>query len=308
MSLPADSNGVGAACETLTVLFDGACPLCRREVGMYQALKPIQPEHSVAWLDVSQASTGLTPQDRERYLTRFHVRQADGSLLSGAAAFVALWRVMPGWHWLARFASLPGVTPALELMYRGFLRIRPGVQRLVRAWDVSHLPTGHIGDLRSDHAGETGAVWIYRGMLSVSRDDKVRTFAADHLQTELQHLQTMSALLPLFRRSWLLLGWRVAGFATGALPALFGRQAVFSTVAAVESFVVQHYQHQIDELAGQAEHAALRQVLINCQRDEADHRDEAQGQLVHAPGWLLNAWCMAVGKGSALAVTLARKF
>jgi len=292
------------SCDSLTVLFDGACPLCRREIGVYQALKPAEP---VAWLDVSQVSLDFAPQDRMRYLARFHVRQADGSLVSGAAAFVALWRVMPGWRWLARFASLPGVTPALELMYRGFLCIRPGIQRLVRAWDVSHLPASQVADLRSDHAGETGAVWIYRGMLSVSRDEKVRAFAAHHLHTEAQHLQKMSALLPPLRRSWLLMGWRLAGFATGALPALFGRKAVFSTVAAVESFVVQHYQHQIDALAGQAEHATLRQVLIDCQLDEADHRDEAQAQLVHAPGWLLSAWCTAVGRGSALAVTLARK-
>ena len=298
------SGSAVPSCDSLTVLFDGACPLCRREIGVYRALESAQP---VAWLDVSQASLDLAPQDRMRYLARFHVRQADGSLLSGAAAFVALWRVMPGWRWLARFASLPGVTPALELMYRGFLRIRPGIQRLVRAWDVSHLPTSQVADLRSDHAGETGAVWIYRGMLCVSRDEKVRSFAAHHLHTESQHLQKMSALLPTLRRSWLLMGWRVAGFVTGALPALFGRQAVFSTVAAVESFVVQHYQHQIDALAGQAEHATLRQVLIDCQLDEADHRDEAQAQLVHAPGWLLGAWCAAVGRGSALAVTLARK-
>ena len=291
-------------CESLTVLFDGACPLCRREVGVYRALKPAQP---VAWMDVSEAATPFAPEDRARYLARFHVRRADGSLLSGAAAFIALWRVMPGWRWLARFGALPGITPVLELMYCGFLRIRPGIQRLVRAWDASHLPAGLVADLRSDHAGETGAVWIYRGMLCATRDETVRAFATHHLHTEMQHLQKMSALLPPLRRSWLLVGWRVAGFATGALPALFGRQAVFSTVAAVESFVVQHYQHQIDALAGQVGQGALRQLLMDCQSDEASHRDEARAQLVHSPGVLLGAWCTAVGRGSALAVMLARR-
>ena len=304
MNLPTTPESVQApACESLTVLFDGACPLCRREVGVYQALEPAQP---VAWLDVSEASAALTPEDRARYLARFHVRRQDGSLLSGAAAFVALWRVMPGWRWLARFAVLPGVTPVLEQLYRGFLRVRPGIQRLVRAGDTSHLPSGLVADLRSDHAGETGAVWIYRGMLCVTRDETVRAFARQHLHTELQHLQTMSALLPPLRRSWLLVGWRIAGFATGALPALCGRRAVFATIAAVESFVVQHYAHQIDALAGQAGHAALRQILIDCQRDEAAHRDEAQAHLARPPGALLAGWCTAVGRGSALAVTLAR--
>ena len=304
MTLPTTPESVQApACESLTVLFDGACPLCRREVGVYQALEPAQP---VAWLDVSEASAALTPEDRARYLARFHVRRQDGSLLSGAAAFVALWRVMPGWRWLARFAMLPGVTPVLELLYRGFLRIRPGIQRLARACDTSHLPADLVADLRSDHAGETGAVWIYRGMLCVSRDETVRTFARQHLNTELLHLRKMSALLPPLRRSWLLVAWRVAGFATGALPAFCGRRAVFATIAAVESFVVQHYAHQIDALAGQAGHAALRQTLIDCQSDEAAHRDEAQAHLAHPPGALLAGWCGAVSRGSALAVSLAR--
>ena len=304
MTRPATPKGAQApACESLTVLFDGACPLCRREIGVYKALEPAQP---VAWLDVSQASAPLAPEDRARFLARFHVRRQDGSLLSGAAAFVALWGVMPGWRWLARLAMLPGALPVLELLYRGFLRVRPGIQRLVRAFDTAHLPSGLVADLRSDHAGETGAVWIYRGMLCVSRDETVRAFARQHLHTELQHLQKISALLPPLRRSWLLVPWRIAGFATGAVPALCGRRAVFATVAAVETFVVQHYAHQIAALAGQAGHAALRQTLTDCQRDEAAHRDEAQAHLAHPPGALLAGWCAAVGRGSALAVMLAR--
>ena len=117
-------------CDALTVMFDGACPLCRREVGLYQSLKPLE---TVAWLDVSEASASLKPQDQARYMARFHVRQKDGRLLSGAAAFVALWLVMPGWRWLGKLGRLPGVTPVLELLYRGFLHLRPYLQRLMRA-------------------------------------------------------------------------------------------------------------------------------------------------------------------------------
>jgi len=36
------------------------------------------------------------------------------------------------------------------------------------------LPEWLIADLRSDHAGEMGAVMIYRGILAVSRDAGVR--------------------------------------------------------------------------------------------------------------------------------------
>jgi predicted DCC family thiol-disulfide oxidoreductase YuxK len=117
-------------CNGLTVMFDGACPLCRREIAVYRSLTPLEP---VQWLDVSDAAVSLTPQERSTFIARFHVRQKDGSLLSGAAAFVALWLAMPGWRWLGRLGSLPGITPLLELMYRGFLKFRPRVQRWMRA-------------------------------------------------------------------------------------------------------------------------------------------------------------------------------
>ena len=114
------------SCDALTVMFDGSCPLCRREISLYQSLTP---QHAVAWQDVSGPDTGLNQTERARYMARFHVRLEDGRMVSGAAAFVALWLVMPGWRWLGRMARLPGVTPVLELAYRGFLRVRPCLQR-----------------------------------------------------------------------------------------------------------------------------------------------------------------------------------
>ena len=125
------------ACDGLTVLFDGSCPLCRREVGVYQSLKPLTP---VAWQDVSQATQGLTPELQARYMARFHVQTESGELLSGAAAFVALWQAMPGWRWLGRLGALPGMTAVLEVCYKGFLRIRPRIQRLVRGMDSTPPP------------------------------------------------------------------------------------------------------------------------------------------------------------------------
>lgn len=169
------------------------------------------------------------------------------------------------------------------------------------------MPDDLIGELRSDHAGETGAVWIYRGILAVSRDPLVREFAQRHGVTEQQHLDRISALLPPLRRSVLLPGWRVAGFLTGALPALFGARAVFGTIGAVETFVDRHYQQQIDRLPDNGSHPALRALLVECQADECAHRDEALGHGDLPDGWLMRSWCGLVGSGSAFAVTIARR-
>lgn len=295
-------------CPTLTVLYDGACPLCRREIGVYQGLQPIKPTQTLKFSDISRIDCPLPPGgDRSSYLARFHVQRADGQVLSGAAAFVALWTTLPGWRYLAMVAGLPGATPALELVYRAFLRIRPQLQGVARAFDAPRVAQGLVGDLRSDHAGETGAVWIYRGLLAVSRDLGVREFAKRHLATEQSHLDKINAVLPWPQRSRLLPGWRVAGFATGALPAMSGPRAVFATIAAVETFVDQHYQHQIDKLVNRPEHAQLLELLIECQQDECEHRDEALALQDQPPGWLLRAWCKVVGIGSSAAVALARR-
>ena len=119
-----------AASKATTVFFDGSCPLCRREISVYQNTVSSTP---IDWVDVSTKAQGVTAgRSCGELMSRFHVQTADGTLLSGAAAFVALWLLFPGWRWLGKFGSLPGMTGVLELAYRSFLVIRPGIQWLFR--------------------------------------------------------------------------------------------------------------------------------------------------------------------------------
>jgi len=114
----------------LTVLYDGACPLCRREIAVYSNLQPLQLDAPVCFADVSSAAVPLpSGTTREQLLARFHVMGRDGQLLSGAQAFLALWAALPGWRWLALAGRLPGAGWLLERMYRLFLRCRPTLQR-----------------------------------------------------------------------------------------------------------------------------------------------------------------------------------
>jgi predicted DCC family thiol-disulfide oxidoreductase YuxK len=123
----------GAPTPPLTVLYDGACPLCRREIGVYRGLQSSTP---VCFADVSDIAQPLPPgTTREQLLARFHVRGSDGQLLSGAQAFLALWAALPGWRWLARVGRLPGAAWAMERVYRLFLRVRPALQRLASRLD-----------------------------------------------------------------------------------------------------------------------------------------------------------------------------
>lgn len=168
------------------------------------------------------------------------------------------------------------------------------------------IPRDLVPALRSDHAGETGAVQIYAGILAVSRDEGVLEFARHHLATERHHLALMDAVLPRAERSHLLPVWRIAGWLTGALPALFGATAVFRTIDAVESFVDGHYAEQINALRNRPEHQALRELLETCRADELKHRDDARGRLPR-PGPVGRLWTVIVDAGSRAGVWLASR-
>jgi predicted DCC family thiol-disulfide oxidoreductase YuxK len=105
----------------VTVWFDGSCPLCSREVAL---MRRLDRNHAIDFVDVATGDTAC-PIDRTSLLQRFHAREAQGPLISGAAAFAAMWRAIPLLRPLGLAARNEKVLWALEHLYRGFLRIRP---------------------------------------------------------------------------------------------------------------------------------------------------------------------------------------
>ena len=109
--------------KALTVYYDGGCPLCRREIAAYRRA---QGGDRLGWVDVSSCETaslgeGLTA---ERAMARLHVRERDGRLVDGAAAFAALWAALPRTRLLGRLAGSRVALAVLEPAYRLFLRVR----------------------------------------------------------------------------------------------------------------------------------------------------------------------------------------
>lgn len=294
--------------EQIKVFYDGACPLCTREISFYRRRSG---SDSIAWVDVSDGDENRLPSGltQEQALARFHVLDAEGRLVSGGVAFARLWEALPGFRPLGRLFRSRALSWMLDRLYDLFLKTRPSLQAVMarrEKRDEAALPRWLLRELRSDHAGETGAVYIYRGILAVSRNPAVRSFAAAHLATERRHLALMEDALPPRARSIFLPLWRVAGFLTGALPALFGQRAVFATIDAVETFVDRHYGAQVERMSRDGTNPSLRDLLERCRLDEVDHRDEARDALDRPPGAMLRLWCWTVGAGSAAAVSLAR--
>ena len=169
-----------------------------------------------------------------------------------------------------------------------------------------------LADLRSDHAGETGAVWIFKGIMSGSSDSEVRAFASKHLVAESRHLALMETLLIQSQRSSLLPLWRLAGFFTGYVPSLLGSRAVFLVIEAVEAFVEDHYLKQIAYLQNVASRSQSSRQLVTllkqCLEEEKDHKFDAQARLSYS-ATSLEVWLQhVIYRGSGLAVSMARHF
>lgn len=109
------------------VWYDGGCPLCRREIAM---MRRLDRGGAIDFVDVARADAGC-PVDRGALLARFHARE-DGEIVSGAAAFAAMWRAIPMLRPLGLLARNRLVLAALERLYLLFLKVRPALQRAMR--------------------------------------------------------------------------------------------------------------------------------------------------------------------------------
>ena len=111
--------------SVLIVWYDGACPLCIREIALMQRL---DKAGAINFVNVAD-DDAQCPIDRTLLLARFHASE-DGKLLSGAAAFAAMWRAIPVLRPLGLIAKNVAILALLERTYRLFLRIRPRLQRI----------------------------------------------------------------------------------------------------------------------------------------------------------------------------------
>ena len=121
------------------VWFDGACPLCVREIAW---MRRLDSRSAIAFVDVSRAATqegAGCPIDRSALLARFHALE-DGRVLSGAAAFAAMWRAIPLLRPLGLAARNRFVLAGLERLYGLFLRVRPRLQRAARRLEAWSAP------------------------------------------------------------------------------------------------------------------------------------------------------------------------
>ncbi|MBC2775078.1 DUF393 domain-containing protein [Rhizobium sp. AQ_MP] len=116
----------------VTVWFDSSCPLCQREIAL---MRRLDRRGAIEFIDACDPQ-GSCPIDRADLLARFHAEEG-GKLLSGAAAFAAMWRAIPLLRPIGLVAGWKPLTPLFDVAYRHFLRIRPRLQRMMASSSVS---------------------------------------------------------------------------------------------------------------------------------------------------------------------------
>jgi len=119
---PKSVPGQPAADFDLEVFYDGACPLCLREIRM---LRGRDRRRRIRFVDIAAngfdaASVGLTWQT---LMDRIHGRLPDGTLIQGVEVFRRLYAAV-GFGPLVALTRLPGIAQLLDVAYDLFAKNR----------------------------------------------------------------------------------------------------------------------------------------------------------------------------------------
>lgn len=162
--------------------------------------------------------------------------------------------------------------------------------------------------LRVDHAGEYGAVAIYKGQKAVFGANLKTRHMAEQLQEmqdeEQKHLDAFDKLLieRNVRPTAMTPLWNVAGYGLGVVTALMGEKAAHACTEAVETVIEQHYDSQSKEIA--EDEPELAATFREFREDELHHRDIAvEGGAKQAPAYGLLSRIIRAGCHAAIRIT-----
>ena len=113
----------------LTVFYDGACPLCRREIAYYKQQTAIG---RIDWMDANNnpAQLKIAGITKAEALARLHVITTEGDILSGTRAFQKIWETFPKFRILAICLNYSPLHLLVSKLYEQFLKYRPFLQKL----------------------------------------------------------------------------------------------------------------------------------------------------------------------------------
>ena len=127
------------------VFFDGGCPLCASEIGLYQrmvkkhqitdldfvdiSIEESQPQQQQQHEKDNQLQQQQQQQQRRQHslsdigvtvdeaMARMHALDSHGKIQTGTMAFITMWEKLPYWKYIAKIVAVPGILQSVELVY-----------------------------------------------------------------------------------------------------------------------------------------------------------------------------------------------
>ena len=98
-----------------TVLFNGDCNICSKEICIYQTYG-VSKGLPIDFKDINHTDLNSFGLTRDQTARQLHVLK-NSELFVGVKAFVVLWNEMPKYRFLAKIFSLPGVSKFAQFFY-----------------------------------------------------------------------------------------------------------------------------------------------------------------------------------------------
>lgn len=161
--------------------------------------------------------------------------------------------------------------------------------------------------LRVDHAGEFGAINIYRSQLFIARYlyKDIVCKLEEMLAHEKQHFQTFDSILKKrgIRHCYALYFWALGGAILGLLTALAGRNAIWVCTDSIESTVLHHLDWQLEFLENND--PEVHEAVQSIKADEEEHQEFGQNHGSKSPIYRPVFW--VVRKSTEFAIWLSTK-
>jgi len=105
------------------LFYDGACPLCRKEINHYIKIDRLK---AIEWIDITQDRLALENEglDFAQTMRLIHATDAQGERRIGVYAFLTIWDQLPGYRYLAKTIRLTRTTGLLNRLYYRFANWR----------------------------------------------------------------------------------------------------------------------------------------------------------------------------------------
>ena len=161
--------------------------------------------------------------------------------------------------------------------------------------------------LRVDHAGEFGAINIYRAQLALARRfyKDIAPKLEEMLAHEREHFRRFDTILKArrIRSCYALYIWAAGGAIVGFVTGVLGRNAIWVCTDSIESTVLHHLEWQLSFL--DAHDAEVHAAVLSIKGDEEAHRDFGQTNGVRSPIYAPVFW--VVRRSTEIAIWLSTK-